>query len=112
MKLAVIGSRSFTDHTLLTTILNNQKLVSCIISGGAPGADSLAEQWANYNNIKTEIFLPNWKLYGKKAGIMRNIQIIESSDACIAFWDGISKGTKHSISLCKRYKKPCTIIKI
>jgi hypothetical protein len=112
MKLAVIGSRSFSDQKMLTDILNQLENISCIISGGARGADQLAEQWAHDNQIKTKIFLPNWDQHGKQAGILRNIQIIENADACIAFWDGKSKGTKHSISLCKKYGKMCTIINI
>lgn len=113
MKLAVIGSRTFNNVDLLNEILKQHlDNISCIISGGANGADSLAENWAKQNNIDTEIYLPDWQKYGKQAGYLRNVEIIKNSDQCIAFWDGKSKGTAHSISLCKKLKKPYTIIEI
>ena len=113
MKLAVVGSRTFNDYTLLKSYLDRIHAVepiSCIVSGGAFGADKLGEKWAKENNIQTEIYLPNWKLYGKRAGFLRNETIITNCQKCIACWDGVSKGTKHSIDLCEKQKKKCKII--
>jgi len=111
MKVAVIGSRTFKDTQLLESILTEYKTkITCIISGGANGADQLAEAWANNNDIVTMIFKPDWKMHGRAAGVIRNQDIIQNCDICIAFWDGTSKGTSNSISLCKKYNKPVTII--
>lgn len=112
MKLAIIGSRDFTDYELLKTTLEPYKSkVTLMVSGGAKGADSLGEQWAKENNIKTLIFLPDWATHGKRAGIIRNKDIINNCDGAIAFWDGQSKGTSHSISLCENSNKPVKIIR-
>ena len=62
------------------------------------------------NNIKTLIFPANWEKYGKRAGFIRNEDIIKNCDAVIAFWDGKSKGTFHSLSLADKYYKPTKII--
>lgn len=111
MKVAVIGSRKFTNTQLLESILDNYKTqITCIISGGARGADQLAESWATTNNIKTMIFKPDWSSFGKSAGYRRNIEIVKNCDLCIAFWDGESKGTAHSISLCKQHDKKIHVI--
>lgn len=113
MKLAVVGSRSFNNYDLLKTkldALHIKRPISLIISGGAQGADSLAERWAKENGIESKIFLPDWNQYGKSAGYKRNVQIIEASDAVIAFWDGISKGTQHSINIANEKQKPLAII--
>jgi hypothetical protein len=113
MKLAIIGSRTFNDYNLLESYLNPYKNnISLVISGAAKGADSLGEKWANKNNIKTLIFPADWNKYGKRAGYIRNEDIIKNCDVCIAFWDGESKGTKHALSLCKKYNKLCNTIKI
>ena len=104
MKLAVVGSRSFNDYDLLKDKLdklNSRKKIRMIVSGGAAGADRLAERWANENDIEAEVFFPDWEKYGKRAGFLRNEQIIDSADAVIAFWDGQSRGTQHSINLAK-----------
>lgn len=114
MKLAVVGSRDFNDYDLLKTKLdqiNERVKITLIISGGARGADSLAERWANEHKVETKIFYPDWDKYGKKAGFLRNEQIIKYCDAVVAFWDGKSKGTEHSINLAKVNNKYCIITK-
>jgi len=112
VKLAIVGSRTFNDYGLLCkTILQNYKLeqIGCIVSGGAKGADSLGERFAKENGKDTMIFKAEWDKYGKSAGFRRNIDIIEACDECIAFWDGVSHGTKHDIDLCKERGKSCII---
>lgn len=113
MKLAIIGSRGFQNYSLLIKELDPKKdKITLVISGGAEGADTLGEKWARGNKIPTLIFPANWNKFGKRAGYIRNEDIIKNCDCCIAFWDGVSKGTAHSISLCKKYNKPCKIVKI
>ena len=60
-----------------------------------------------YNdNYKKKIFPANWDLYGKKAGYLRNIEManyaLEKNGMLFAFWDGLSKGTKHMIDIAKK----------
>jgi hypothetical protein len=111
MRVAIVGSRDFTDfeymekwvlHTLIYEIGVDDFRNVKIISGGARGADTLAEKFANKHNISTTIFPADWNKYGKKAGYLRNITLVENSDFVIAFWDGESKGTKMTIDLAKK----------
>ncbi len=97
MKVGVIGSRSFTNYALLEKTLN-QLNISTIISGGAKGADSLAEEYASKNHIEAIIFKPDWSA-GKSAAAIRNAKIVENSDVIVAFWDGKSKGTNMTINM-------------
>jgi len=111
MKLAIIGSRTFENYSILIKNLDPLKpKITQVISGAAKGADSLGEKWAKGNNIPTLIFPADWNKHGKRAGFIRNEDIIKNCDCCIAFWDGKSKGTAHSISLCEKYDKPYKII--
>ena len=113
MKIAIIGSRNFTNYKLLQEILEQYKpKITLVVSGAAKGADSLGEKWALENNIQTLIFPADWNQYGKRAGFIRNEDIIKNCDCCVVFWDGESKGTKHSLSLCKKYNKPVKIVQI
>ncbi len=108
MKLAVVGSRSFTDWELLKKSIDDvrqQFVITEIVSGGAQGADSLGERYARENNLKLTLFIPDWKLHGKKAGILRNRDIIAAADFVIAFWDGESKGTKNSLEVAAELHK-------
>ena len=71
-----------------------------IIHGGANGVDSAASDWClGVDSVEEIIYHPNWDKYGKAAGPMRNIQMLdlETPNLVLAFWDGISKGTKQMI---------------
>jgi hypothetical protein len=109
MKAAVIGSRSFDDYQFMKDSLSKIEITK-IVSGGASGADTLAEQYAKENNISIIIFLPNWKAFGKAAGFVRNLRIITEADIIIAFWDGSSKGTKNSIDTANKLNKEVIIV--
>ena len=108
MKISIVGSRSFNDFDLLEKFILskiNLNNIKEIISGGAKGADTLASQFAKKHNLKLTEFLPEWKKYGKAAGIIRNKEIIQNSNVVFAFWDGKSKGTAHSIDISKKQNK-------
>ena len=104
MKLAIVGSRSFFDYQLLVETLQDLE-ISEIVSGGARGADSLAEKYAREKGIPVKVFKPDWNGLGKAAGFIRNKSIIDYADKVIAFWDGQSHGTKHSIDLAMKQDK-------
>ncbi len=113
MKLAIVGSRTFNDIELLSKTLDSYKSkISFVVSGGAKGADYLAEVWAKNNNVPTIVHKPDWKKYGKSAGIARNEHIVKDCDECVAFWDGKSKGTQNTIDKCRKLNKKVTVIKI
>lgn len=108
MKLAVVGSRGFDKPEILNArldALHKKEPITLIISGGAIGADTYADQWALANKIRTKIFFPDWKRYNNRAGFIRNQDIVNECDKLFAFWDGESKGTKHSIGLAIDQKK-------
>ena len=82
-----------------------------IISGAARGADTLGEKYAKERGYEIESHPANWDLYGKSAGYKRNVEMVENADAAIFFWDGESRGTKHSINLSKEKGIPYRIIR-
>lgn len=116
MKLAIIGSRGFTDYEWLERVVSAHfndeygRSITEIISGGAAGADSQGARFAREHNLKLTEHLPNWNLYGKRAGFVRNELIIKDADMVLAFWDGLSKGTGNSLSIAKRLKKTTLIV--
>jgi hypothetical protein len=111
VKLAIIGSRDFDDYLLMKKELEFFiPKIQMIISGGARGADKLSERLAAEFNIPIKIYEAEWDKYGKRAGYIRNELIINDCDAVIAFWDGKSKGTKHSLDLANKQNKATKII--
>ena len=129
MKLAVVGSRDCTRVELMRQVLDNvnkERKITLIISGGAPGADRLAVDYAKENDIPWVEYKADWKdlsqpdaiikqgkygLYDAFAGIRRNKLIIDDADRVIAFWDEKSPGTLNSIKRAKKQEKRVTIVK-
>ena len=113
--VAIIGSRKFSPlkevenyvRQLYSNSLGHQQYL--VISGGARGVDKEAEKHAKEWGLFHKCYLPDWTKYGKKAGFIRNEEIIKNCDVVTAFWDGESKGTKHSIDLAMKYKKKINI---
>ena len=115
MKILIAGSRTFKDHKkfkievdqILNTLMNDgieTKENIFIIGGKADGTDTLAaiyRDWFNYDGIDVPVTKDDWNTYGKKAGILRNVKMLDmldDSSLVIAFWDGKSPGTGHTVS--------------
>jgi hypothetical protein len=97
LTILVAGSRGFTNYDRLSTDLNYFKPTT-IISGMAKGADRLAYNYGIAENIKVVECPANWDEYGKRAGYIRNTEmLLMKPDVVLYYWDGISKGTKHCI---------------
>lgn len=105
IKLAVVGGRNFCDYEFMKNILQWYD-IKLIVSGGACGADKLSERYAMENSIPTKIFPAEWEKHGKRAGYLRNVQIVDHCDEVAAFWDGQSRGTKLCIKIAKEAGKP------
>ncbi len=90
MKLLVCGGRYFSDANSLQRVLDllhSANPIHAVISGAAPGADSLAHRWAQDHHIKSERYPALWGLYKRAAGPIRNAQMIKEGqpDAVVAF---------------------------
>ena len=116
LRVIIAGSRDFNDYKLLKKsaieIITKKTMLpdlTRIISGGARGADTLGEQFANEMGLEISRFIPDWDGLGKRAGYVRNAEMAkfavedDNDGMLIAFWDGQSRGTKHMIDLAKRY---------
>ncbi len=111
MKLAVVGSRDFSDLSMVEKVLTvDVNRITEIVSGGARGVDTAAAAFAEKQGIKIKVFLPDWDKFGRAAGPIRNKQIVEYCDEIIAFWDGKSPGTKSSLMLARNLEKNTTVI--
>ncbi len=113
MKLAIVGSRNFTDYKRFSQIIGKIKgQITLIVSGGARGADTLAERYAKEKAIPYLIFPANWDKYGKQAGPLRNQDIVDNADTMVAFLAPESRGTKDSIKKAQAKRIPVHIVNI
>ncbi len=115
-KVRICGCRNFCNYNLLKEkclFFLKEKLPDVIIySGGGNGADRLGERFAREMGLELIVYKPDWESEGISAGPKNNEKIVKEVDAAICFWDGISRGTKHTIDFCKQYNKSCRIVKI
>lgn len=110
MKIAVVGSRGYPDsEEVMQFVLNTFKPEDILVSGGARGVDSWAQEAATALGCETYVYVPDWQLLGRGAGFARNKQIVDECDRLVAFWDGKSRGTKHSIDLALGQGKPVEV---
>ncbi len=68
-----------------------------IVSGGASGVDTEAVRSAEERGLVVEVHLAAWDRHPQRAGILRNGEVVRNSEHLVAFWDGISPGTRDAV---------------
>lgn len=74
-------------------LYHGKYVVDVLVQGGAPGYDALAKTWALSNSITLITDPAKWRLFGRKAGTIRNQRMLgwlsaERGDRVIAFPPG------------------------
>lgn len=99
MKVIICGSRYLKDVALVARAVEAAPFrVDAtrdeIVVGGAGGVDSAALDWAWGHRCATIRNMPaDWDKHGRKAGPIRNQEMVDYADACIAIPCPKSKGT-------------------
>lgn len=117
LNVGIVGCRDFSNYDFFKDNIEKNPCtkrlhIKKIITGDANGVDSLARRYASEKSIYCVMYQAVWHEHGFAAGPIRNQQIINDSDILIAFWNGVSKGTKNSIDLAVKKKIPVVIIPI
>lgn len=107
MKLAIIGSRGILAVDIGAHLPDG---VEEIVSGGAAGIDRLSAAYAKEQGIPLTEFLPDYGRYGRGAPLRRNAEIAAYADGVLAFWDGRSRGTAHTVGLFRAAGKSVRVI--
>lgn len=112
MIILVCGGRDFNFKKLIFHVLDtfsddleeHGMKIEKLVHGGAPGVDTISGQWAEKEGIEVEVYPADWKQYGKRAGYIRNQQMLKEGnpDGVLAFPGG--KGTKMMVKLAKSAK--------
>lgn len=110
----VCGSRNWRDHTAIGAaiqeMLANEPYL-LVITGGAPGADTMAHDYARSYGAHTAVIRALWDK-GKQAGTVRNRVMLDlAPDYVIAFRStGISNGTDDCIGEAALRRIPITVV--
>lgn len=129
MRILVTGSRDWPDHIEVYRQLNaicsmhdlnfppdeysntmpDPRKIT-VVHGHCPtGADYFADQWCFSNFLEPERHPADWAKYGKRAGFIRNKEMVYSGvDHCIAFIKDNSKGASMTARLAEQLGIPVT----
>lgn len=115
MRVLVCGDRTWNKASAIHRELAKLSSITCIIEGGAPGADSIAYSWASEMVVECETYRADWIRFGKAAGPLRNQRMLTEGkpDLVLAFHPNIdrSKGTRHMVEIARRAGVECRVFK-
>ena len=104
----VCGGRHYDDWNFLCTNLNvllDTDWNFVLVHGAAPGADTLAGEWGDAADVVVEPHPADWDKYGKKAGMIRNKEMLDTGvDGVVAFPGGV--GTAGMVNIARRAHVP------
>jgi hypothetical protein len=107
--IAIVGSRDFQPISAVALFVMRLRGRVKIVSGRARGVDMTAVVAAKLVGFDWEEYPATWRDANGKldlaAGYKRNRTIVLAAQWVIAFWDGSSRGTLHSIKLAKKYQR-------
>lgn len=115
-RLLICGSRSWTDEgSIDQQIRLTRKSIEVVIEGEASGVDRIARRVAERYGLPVLAFPADWKKYGRRAGPIRNAQMLaEGRPTCVvAFTDDFDNprsGTRDMCAKAVRAGVPTTLV--
>lgn len=76
------------------------------------GADNLVEKYSEGTLKYARAFPVDWSRLGKKAGPVRNQQMVDYATHLVAFWDGKGAETINVIELARKKGLVVRVVKI
>ena len=115
MRIAIIGSRRRTDRETIETAVAGLSAETIVVTGGAEGPDSWAEQAARRWGLAVVVHRPDldgvharWQ--AAERFYARNQRIVDNADCIIAFVAADrTGGTEDTIRRARRAGKPVEV---
>jgi len=102
--IIVCGGRNYQDRERVFAALDRahaKRRITLLVHGGAPGADTLAGEWAKERGVWVQVFEADWDRHGKAAGPMRNQAMLDAGcGGVIAF-----PGGSGTADMCRRAER-------
>jgi hypothetical protein len=98
VKVAIVGSRHFSEPDRVSDYVNALPHGASIITGGSSGVDAAATRAARVKGIPVQVIPASFdELADAAKSAARNQRLIDACDVLVAFWDGSSKGTRNTV---------------
>lgn len=109
MRVLVCGSREWNEPEVVSAFVGGFFGELCVpgaddlvvIEGGARGADRAAAEFAKRNpaTVRLEEYPAKWDEYGKRAGMVRNKQMLDEGKPDVVLAFGYGRGTDMMVDL-------------
>ena len=98
MKVAIVGSRHFSEPDRVSDYVGSLPHGASIITGSASGVDAAATKTARAKGIPVQVIPASFdEMADPKKAAARNQRLIDACDVLVAFWDGASEGTRNTV---------------
>ena len=98
MRIAIVGSRRFSEPERVSEYVNSLPPRASIITGSASGVDAAATKAARARGIAIQVMPAAFdELVDSRKSDARNQRLVDACDVLVAFWDGTSKGTRNTV---------------
>jgi len=98
LRVAIVGSRHFSDPGRVTDYVNSLPARASIITGSASGVDAAATKAAREKGVPVQVIPASFdELADTAKSAVRNQRLVDACDVLVAFWDGSSKGTRTTV---------------
>ena len=98
MRVAIVGSRHFSDPAHVVDYVKSLPARASIITGSASGVDAAATKAAREKGIPVQVIPASFEeLADPSKSAARNQRLVDACDVLVAFWDGSSKGTRNTV---------------
>lgn len=105
MIVLVCGGRDFALRDDLFSVLDDLHRhhgFTLLVHGAARGADRLAGEWAESRGVKCQPVAADWQMHGRRAGPVRNAEMLHTykPEIVVAFPGG--SGTDHMVKISRK----------
>ena len=98
MRVAIVGSRHFSDPNRVAEYVNGLPQRASIITGSASGVDAAATKAARTRGLAVHVMPASFdEVADASKSAARNQRLVDACDVLVAFWDGASKGTRTTV---------------
>jgi hypothetical protein len=103
MRVAIVGSRDYPDLTEVHDFVATLPPGTVVVSGGARGVDRASIAAAKALGFAWQEFNADWKTLGRRAGYVRNREMIPTVGRVVCFWDGVSRGSADAVDVARKH---------
>lgn len=108
-RFAVTGGREYDDYYKIMDNLCKVVSSAVLVHGAAEGLDTLADYFWKSVGQEVEPHYADWRQYGKSAGIIRNVEMLNSGIELLFSFPG-GQGTRNMTNICRKAGIPIVTV--